>query len=150
MTTKAEIEDFISQRQLAIAGASRDPKKFGSIVYHDLKSKGYQVYAVNPNAETIDGDPSYPNLAALPVPVAGVICLTKPGVTEEIVRQAAAAGIKQVWLQQGSESQAAVDFCRQNGIAVISHECIMMFQPDAAWFHRAHRFVRDVFGGGPK
>jgi predicted CoA-binding protein len=150
MTTKAEIEEFIAIRELAIAGASRDTKKFGYIVYHDLKSKGYLVVGVNPNATEIDGDPCYATLADLPAPVGGVICLTKPAVTEQIVRQAAAAGIRRVWMQQGAETQAAIDFCKQNGMSVIAHECIMMYQPDTAWFHRAHRFVRDVFGGGPK
>jgi predicted CoA-binding protein len=150
MTTKAEIETFIAIRELAIAGASRDSKKFGYIVYRDLKSKGYHVVGINPNAAEIDGDKCFATLADLPTPVGGVICLTKPAVTEQIVRQAAVAGIRRVWMQQGSESAAAIEFCKQNGISVISGECIMMFQPDTAWFHRAHRFVRDILGGGPK
>jgi uncharacterized protein len=150
MATKAQIEDFMAQRQLAVVGVSRDPRKFGSAVYKELKSKGYTVYAINPNTAEVDGDKCYATLADLPGPVGGVICTTRPAVSEQIVHQAAAAGIQRVWLQQGSESKAAVEFCKQNGIEVVYGECIFMFQPNAMWMHRTHRFVRELFGGGPK
>ncbi len=150
MVTKAQIQDFYAQKELAIAGVSHNPQKFGTAVYKELKLKGYKVYGVNPNLGVVDGDKCYASLAELPGPVGGLVCSTKPEVSEQLVRQAAAAGIKRVWLQQGSESKAAVEFCKQNGIDVIYGECIFMFVPHTMWMHGAHKFVKELFGGGPK
>ena len=149
MTTQAAIHDFLEQKVLAVAGVSRDPKKFGSAIYRELKTKGYTVYPINPNAQTIEGDPCYPNLAALPAQVGGVVIVTPPAQSEQLVREAARLGIRRVWLQQGSDSPAALQFCQQNGINVVAGECIFMFSEPAAWFHRAHRWVNTLIGKKP-
>ena len=150
MASKAAIDEFIAQPAVAIAGASRDGKKFGNAVYRDLKSKGYHVFAVNPNAAIIEGDPCYPSLSALPEKVGGVVIITPPAVCEKLVQEAAQAGITRVWLQQGAESPAAVKFCQQNGMSVVTGECILMYQPNAAFFHNFHRFFKELVGGKPK
>ena len=150
MTSKAAIQAFMALKTLAVAGASRNPKKFGYMVYQDLKAKGYTVYPVNPNAEAIDGQPCYPSLDKLPTRPDGVVIVTPPAQTEQLVRQAAQAGIKNIWLQQGSESPAVLQFCQQNGIDTISGECYFMYGPDPAWFHRAHRWVNAMIGMAPK
>ena len=142
MTSKTIVTDFLSQHVLAVVGASRDPKKFGNSIYRELKSKGYKVLPVNPHAETVDGDPCYPNLAALPETPGGIIVVLPPAETEKIVQEASAAKITRVWLQQGAESQEAIRFCQANGIQVISGECILMFAEPAAFYHRIHRFFR--------
>ncbi len=146
MTSKAAVQDFLSQKVLAVVGASRDPKKFGFMVYSDLKAKGYTVYPINPKAETIAGDKCYASLADLPEKPAGVVIVTPATQAEAMVNQAAQAGIPRVWLQQGSETPAAIQFCQQNGIAAISGECIFMYAEPTAWFHRAHRFVNALVG----
>lgn len=150
MTTADAIDDFMSQESLAVVGASRNPKKFGSIVYRDLKSKAYRVFAVNPHAENIDGDPAYPDLEHLPENVGGVVLIVPPAVTEAMVQQAAQAGIRRVWIQPGAESEAAVAFCEQNGISVIEGECIMMFAGPVKFPHSFHRFINRVTGKLPK
>ena len=150
MSSKAAIDDFIAQPVLAVAGASRDGKKFGNLVYRELKSKGYRVLAVNPNATTVEGDPAYPSLGALPEKVGGVVIITPPAVTEKLVQEAAQAGITRVWMQQGAESPAAIQFCQQNGITLVSGECIMMYQPNPAFFHNVHKFFKELVGGKPK
>ncbi len=150
MTTAAEIKDFMSQEALAVVGASRNPKKFGSIVYRDLKAKAYHVFAVNPHAGQIDGDPAYPDLEHLPEEVDGVVLIVPPAVTESMVRQAAQAGIRRVWMQPGAESQAAVAFCQENGISVIEGECIMMFAGPVKFPHSFHRWINRVSGKLPK
>jgi len=150
MSSKAAIDDFIAQPVLAVAGASRDGKKFGNMVYRELKSKGYHVLAVNPNATTVEGDPAYPSLGALPEKVGGVVIITPPAVTEKLVQEAARAGITRVWMQQGAESPAAIQFCQQNGITLVSGECIMMYQPNPAFFHNVHKFFKELGGGKPK
>jgi predicted CoA-binding protein len=150
MVTKAVVEDLIAQRTWAVVGASRDRKKFGNMVYRELKTKGYRLFPVNPNSQEIEGDLCYPSLKVLPEPVDAALIVTPPAQTESIVRDAAEAGIRRVWMQQGAESQAAVQFCQANGITVVHGECIMMFARDAGFGHRAHRWVWGVLGKLPK
>ena len=150
MTTKAAIEEFMAQKTLAVAGVSRNANKFGNMVYKELKKKGYTVYPINPNAESIDGDPCYPSLAALPATPGGLIITTAPAQSEQLVRDAAKAGVSHIWLQQGAESKAALQFCQENGIQYIAGECIFMFNEPVAWFHRAHRVVNTLIGKAPK
>jgi uncharacterized protein len=142
MTTQSSVQDFLSQPVLAVVGASRDPKKFGNSIYRELKAKGHHVLPVNPHAETVDGDPCYPNLAALPEKPGGIIVVVPPAETEKIVREASAAKITRVWLQRGSESPDAIAYCAANGIQVISGECILMFAEPAAFYHKIHKFFR--------
>ena len=150
MTTKASIDKFMSQPVLAVAGVSRDSRKFGNAAYRELKAKGFRVLAINPNAQTIEGDPCYPSLKALPEKVGGLIICTTPAVSEQLVREAAEVGISNVWLQQGAQSPAAIQFCQEHGINVVASECILMYQPNPAFFHGMHKFVKEVFGGKPK
>ena len=149
MTSKASIDDFIAQPMLAVAGASRDQRKFGNMVYRDLKAMGYRVFAVNPNAETVEGDLSYKSLADLPEKVGGVVIVTPPAVTEKLVQEVAAAGICRVWMQRGAESRAAIEFCQEHGITLVHGECIRMYAPGSASFHKFHKFVKELFGGKP-
>jgi predicted CoA-binding protein len=150
MITKAAIDGVLSQEVLAVAGASNNPNKFGHIAYKELKAKGYRVLPVNPNAPTIDSDPCYPSLQALPEKVGGLVVITQPEVTEKLVHEAASLGIKNIWMQQGSESSAAVQFCQENGINVVSGECIMMYQAHPAFPHNLHKFIKFALGGKPR
>ena len=120
------------------------------MVYRELKAKGYRVFAVNPNAETVEGDPSYKSLGALPEKVGGVVIITPPAVTERLVQEASAAGISRVWMQQGAQSPAAIKFCQEHGISLVHGECIMMYEPNPAFFHNFHRFFKELAGGKPK
>jgi predicted CoA-binding protein len=149
MTKKAAIDEFMSQPVLAVAGVSRDPRKFGTAAYKELKAKGIRVLAVNPNAQTIEGDPCYPSLKALPEKVGGLVLCTQPAVSEQMVREAAEVGISRVWLQQGSETKSAIQFCQEHGIDVIYGECILMYQPNPMFVHKFHKFFKEAFGGRP-
>ncbi len=149
MTTRAAIDAFMSQPVLAVVGVSRDPRKFGNAAYKELRAKGFRVLAVNPKAEAIEGDPCYPSLKALPETVGGLVVCTQPAVSEQTVREAAEVGIPRVWLQQGSESKAAIQFCQEHGIDVIYGECILMYQPNTMFLHKFHRFFKEAFGGKP-
>lgn len=150
MTTKAQVSAFFAQKTLAVAGVSRDPKKFGYRVFQDLKEKGYTVYPINPNAESIAGERCYPNLAALPETPAGLVLVTPPAHSEELVRVAAALGIGHIWMQPGAESEAAVRFCHENGLACVVGECVFMYAEPAAWYHRAHRLINRLTGKAPQ
>jgi hypothetical protein len=150
MTTKAAIEGFFSQSVLAVAGVSRDPHKFGSAAYKELKANGYRVLPINPHVQSVEGDVCYPSLKVLPEKVGGLVVITKPAITEQLVREAADLGIRHVWLQQGSESRAAVQFCQDHGVDVVVGECIMMYQAHPAFQHKFHKLLKETFGGKPK
>lgn len=150
MTSQTAVNDFIGQQSFAIVGVSRQPKKFGAYVYKELKKRGYRVFPVNPQAETIEGDRCYPSLDALPEPVGGVLIVVPPNQVEQVVREAAAAGIKRVWMQQGADSPAAVKYCEGSGISEVHGECILMFAGHVDSVHRFHRLVWKILGKLPK
>jgi uncharacterized protein len=149
MTSQQTIDDFLSCKTLAVVGVSGSRRGFGYAVYKDLKTKGYTVFPVNPNAETIDGHPCYPNVSALPERVEGVVLVVPPEVTEKVVREAAIDNIKRVWMQQGAESGKAIALCESSGIAVVHGECIMMFADAKAFPHNVHRWLNKVTGKLP-
>jgi hypothetical protein len=100
--------------------------------------------------ETCDGDRCYPSLTALPERPGAAVIVVPPAQTEAVVRDAAAAGIKQVWMQQGAESPAAIQFCQENGISEVHGECILMFASGRSFPHIAHRWVWGLLGKLPK
>ncbi len=150
MTTKAAVEDFVSQRTLALVGASAGGKKFGNAALSDLRAKGYQVFPVHPTAETIDGQRCYGSLAELPEPVGGLLIVVPPQQTEKVVRDAAEAGITRVWMQQGAESEAAIRYCEEQGLGAVHGECIFMFAEPVTGGHRLHRWVWKLLGKLPR
>ena len=150
MNSKQDIQDFVSQKTIAMAGMSRDPKAMSANMRKELESKGYRILAVNPHATSIGGAPCYPDLASLPEKVGGVLVVTQPTQSEKIVRDAAAQGISRVWIQLGAQSPAAVAACREKGLTAVSGKCIMMFAEPVTSIHSVHRWFSKVFGQLPK
>lgn len=148
MVTKSMIDDFLAQRSLAVVGVSRSGNKFGNTVFRELRDKGYMVYPVNPLAPELEGEPCYASVAKLPE-VTGVVIAVPKSETEKVVREAHAVGIKRVWIQQGSETPAVLQFCEDNNIAAIYNECILMFAEPTQWFHRIHRGINRLTGKLP-
>lgn len=134
----------------------RTQKNAANIIYRKLRSEGYKVFAVNPNATTVEGDISYPNLKAIAEKPDGVVIVTKPEVTNQIVRECAALGIANVWMHNGIDSKVtsvsadAVDFCRKNNIAVIPGACPMMYISHADFGHRFICWMQNLTGSLPK
>jgi predicted CoA-binding protein len=149
VSTRERVTDFLSRRTLALVGLSRGGRKFGNAAYKELTAKGYTVYPVHPEAETIAGARCWPSLAALPGPVDGVVVVVPPAQTAQVVKEVRAAGISQVWLQPGAESPEAIRYCEEQGISVVHRECILMFAEPLGWFHRAHRGLRRLLGRMP-
>jgi len=150
VATRAAVNDFLAQRTIAVVGVSRDRKKFGNVVYRLLREKGYRVLAVNPNMDEINGEPCYPEVNALPDGVDGVITVVPPAQTNQVVAEVAAQGIGRIWMQQGSESETAVQFCESHGISVIAGECILMFAKPVGFPHNLHRWVWGTLGRLPE
>ncbi len=149
MTTMAAIDHFLAEKSLAVVGVSRSAKKFGNLAFRTLSARGYTLYPVNTNAETVEGVQCYPNLRALPERVGGVLIVVPPAETERVVREVAEAGIRQVWMQKGAESEQAISFCRERGISAVHGECILMFARSAGFPHSLHRFGRKIMGRLP-
>lgn len=137
----SSVERFVSQPALALVGVSRSKRKFGNAAFRELGRRGYRVYAVHPLAEQIEGIPCYRRFVDLPEPVGALVVVVPPVQAIDVVRDAAAAGIKQIWLQQGAESPRAVEFCREKGIDVIAGECVLMYAHPGG-IHKVHRWLR--------
>jgi predicted CoA-binding protein len=121
------IEEFLKKSNVfAVVGASRDPRKYGHQVYRDLRTAGYTVYAVNPNADEILGDKCYPSVESLPEMPQVVDLVVPPKVTNQIVKTCKKLGIRKVWMQPGSESETALKFCKENSIEVVYGVCVMV------------------------
>lgn len=122
---QALIKEFMAQPRFAIIGATDDPDKFGYEIFHNLKGRGYEVYPVNPRLGELDGVKCYPKLADIPVKVDVVDFVVPPAVTEKILRECRNLGLDRIWLQPGSESEAAIAFCRENNLKVVHGVCVM-------------------------
>ena len=149
MTSRAAVEGFLAQKDLAVVGVSRSGKKFGNAAYRELKEKGYNLFPIHPEADELEGDKCYPSFQDLPALVGGALIILPPEQTEKVVREAAGAGIKRVWMQQGAESSEALGFCSENGIEAVSGECILMFAEPSKFYHRIHRWVWKLAGKLP-
>jgi len=110
----------------AVIGASADEKKYGYKVLKDLAEAGYKVFPINPKGGRILGLKVFPDLASLPVQIDIAVFTVPPAVTEAVLPQVKERGIKKVWFQPGSESEAGIEFCRKNGIEYIARACIML------------------------
>jgi uncharacterized protein len=150
MTSQAAVAEFLAQPELAIVGVSRSGKKFGNMALRELRAKGYRMFPVHPSAKEIEGERCYRSLAEVPPSVGGVLIVVPPAQTDTVVREAAAAGIRRVWMQQGAESAEAIRFCEAEGVQVVAGECVLMFAEPSAWYHRAHKWVWRVLGKLPK
>jgi hypothetical protein len=151
---RGEIDAFFASPRLAIVGVPRDPKEFGQRLYSDLRSWGYDAVAVSPHLETIGDAPAYKRVQDIPAPVDGALLLTSPVVNEQIARDCAEAGIKRIWFygvsDRSSENEAAISYCREQGISVIPGYCPYMFAPRSPFFHKIHGFVARVTGQCPR
>jgi len=143
---KEAASEFLANKRVAVTGVSRTPKTHGSNnVYRRLRERGYDVFAVNPNADQVEGDRSYPDLKSIPGGVEAVVIGTRPELAERTMQECAELGIEHVWMHRGpgagSVSAVATDYGRQQGITVIDGGCPLMFEPTADFGHRVMRFV---------
>ena len=137
---------FLASKRVAVTGVSRTPKTHGSNnVYRRLRERGYQVFAVNPNTDQVEGDRCYQDLKSIPGGVEAVVIGTRPEIAEDTMRECAELGIKHVWMHRGpgagSVSDAATGYGRAHGITVIDGGCPLMFGSTADFGHKIMRLV---------
>jgi uncharacterized protein len=155
-TLDEKVHDFLAQKRIAVAGVSRDNGSHlaANLIYRRLKTTGHEVFPVNPNMQTFDGDRCYADLRSIPGGVDGVVIVTRPETTERIVRNCGDAGVGRVWMHQSigkgtSVSPKAVEYCRQHDISVIAGACPMMFGDGADFGHTCMRWILRLTGGLP-
>jgi predicted CoA-binding protein len=120
------IKEFMAQKKFAVIGASNNPEKYGNQIFKNLKKRGYEVYPVNPGLEELEGTKCYPSLEKVPVKVDVVDFVVPPGVTETVLEDCPRLGLDRIWLQPGSESDAAIEYCHKNNLKVVHGVCVMM------------------------
>jgi predicted CoA-binding protein len=154
-TVKEAATNFLSCKRVAVTGVSRKPESHGSnVVYKRLRDRGYEVFAVNPNADTVEGDRSFHSVAEIPGGVDAVVIGTAPERAEATVRQCDDLGIKQVWMHRsfggGSVCDGATVYGREHGMTVIDGGCPLMLEPTADLGHKVMRFVLTPTGKVPR
>jgi len=150
MTKIALVQSFLEPKKLAIAGVSRNPKKFGRVVYEHLKKRDFQVFGINPNSDSINGDPCFKTVADLPDEAENLYIVTPKNQTRDVIQAAIDRGIKNIWIQQASETKEAVELAEENNVNLIHKECIFKFAEPVTGPHNFHRFISKVFGAYPK
>jgi uncharacterized protein len=155
LTIKEAAAEFLAKKRIAVTGVSRKADGHGSnVVYQRLRARGYQVFAVNPNADTLEGAPCYHDLKSIPGGVEAVVIGTRPETAEATMHECAELGIKNVWMHRafgpGSVSSSATLWGREHGIRVIDGGCPLMFEPTSDPGHKAIRFVCSLAGHVPR
>jgi predicted CoA-binding protein len=149
MVKAKSIEDFLALDKYAVVGVSKNKRKFGYIVFENMKKKGYDVYPINPKEDEILECTCYPDIKSLPEKVDGIIIVTPPEVTDKIVKEALEAGIENIWIQPQAESKAIMEFAEKNSYNIICKQCMLMHSQPRG-IHKLHKNINKLFGTLPK
>jgi hypothetical protein len=145
---------FLAQHRIAVAGVSRDGDAAANYIFKRLLETGRDAYAINPNAEEVEGQRCYPSLAELPDSVDAVVIATHPDHSIDIARQCKAAGVRHVWfhrsIDRGSFNEEAAELCTAYGATVIPGGCPMMHLHPVDVPHRCMYLVLNKLGTLPK
>jgi predicted CoA-binding protein len=146
------IRRFLKERRFAFVGLSRDAAAFSRGLFRELRARGYDVIPVNPELGAVEGRHCYARLQDISPPVRAALLLTRPAVTEQVVRDAVEAGVTLVWMHRGSGvgavSPAAAAYGRSQGVEVIEGACPYMFLPRSGVVHRVHGFFHRLLALG--
>jgi uncharacterized protein len=152
---KDAASEFLDNHRIAVTGVSRHPNSHGAnVVYKRLRDRGYDVFAVNPNADEVEGDRCYSDLRSIPGGIDAVVIATRPETAESTMRECVDLGVTHVWMHRGpgagSVSEKAADYGRMHGVTVIDGGCPCMFGPTADLGHKAMRVFLTLSGNVPR
>jgi uncharacterized protein len=139
------IDKFLSSKKLAIAGVSRNNKKFGYKVFDHFIKKGYTVYPIHPEASEINGIKCYKSAVDVPIEIRNLFVVTPKYATDKLMEAVVSRGFNMVWFQQKSETPLSIELAQNKGMEVISQSCIFLFL-DPTGGHAFHRFFMKLFG----
>jgi predicted CoA-binding protein len=120
------IKEFMAQKKFAVVGATDNAEKYGNQILHNLRDRGYEVYPVNPRLQVIEGGKCYASLSEIPEKVDVVDFVVPPATAVTILKECLELGLDRIWLQPGSESEAAIRFCEENNLKVVHDVCVML------------------------
>jgi len=140
------IQSFIGNKKVAVVGASRQGNKFGNMAAKELSQRGYEIFYVHPEAEELDGQPTYPNLEAVKDQTQSVWVNVPPERGESVLREAAAAGMTKIWLQQGADSPQLLQIGEELGLELVAGKCILMYAEPVRSFHKVHQVIWKLIG----
>ncbi|NCA71274.1 MAG: CoA-binding protein [Sphingobacteriia bacterium] len=138
-------ETFFMLNRFAVVGRS-SAKPFPILTYRGLKRLGKTVHAVDPSTDVIDGDIAYPDLAALPGPVEGLIIEGPKDETRDWVEAAARSGLRDVWIHMGLDTPGARLAAEQAGIDLRTGSCAVMYLKPGFGVHGIHRLIMKLTG----
>jgi hypothetical protein len=155
ISTKEAAAQFLAHHRIAVTGVSREPQSHGAnVVYKRLRDRGYEVFAVNPKADEVEGDRCYHSLSEIPDGVEAVVIATAPEHAGSTVRECDDLGIKDVWMHRafggGSVCDQATVYGRDHGMTVIDGGCPLMFEPTADFGHKVMKVILTRTGKVPK
>jgi predicted CoA-binding protein len=155
ISVKQAASQFLATKRIAVTGVSRKLEGHGAnVVCQRLRDRGYTVFAINPNADQVEGDPSYHDLKSVPGGVEAVVIGTRPEIAADTMRECVELGVYRVWMHRlygtGSVSDAATQYGRENGITVIDGGCPLMFDPTADAGHKVLRLFSKATGKVPR
>lgn len=143
-TMPQSISRFLEGRRIAVAGVSRGGNQPANAIFRKLRDTGHEVIPINPKAEEVEGTKCYPDLDAIPGTIDGVMIVTHPDVSADVVLQAARRGVQQIWFHRsfgdGSVSADALRECERLGIQPIVGACPMMYCKPVDPFHFCFRW----------
>jgi predicted CoA-binding protein len=146
METRKVIDLFLSDKKLAIAGVSHNPKKFGHILFKTAKEKGFSAIPINKKGGNIDGTQCLESVDAIAGDIRNLLIVTNKKDTAEIVSQAIAKGIPNIWIQNGCESADAIKIAQDNHVNLVSKQCFFMYASPTG-IHKFHTTISKWFGG---
>jgi len=117
--------DAKTYKQIAVVGVSDDADKYGHKIFRDLLRAGYTVAGVNPKGGFVLGRNIYRSLEEIATKPDLVITVVPPAVTEKVVEECNRLGIKNLWLQPGSDSPRALEKAKEYEMNVIT-ACFMV------------------------
>jgi predicted CoA-binding protein len=144
MNPRETIDLFLNSKKIAIAGVSHNPKKFGYAAYKTARDKGFDVIPVNKKGGNVDGIEMLKSVSELD-PSLNLLIVTNKQDTKKVLEDAIGRGIKNIWIQNGCESEEALKFAAQQDIQLVSKKCFLMYSSPSG-IHKFHQTITRWLG----
>jgi predicted CoA-binding protein len=145
-TAGSDPAHFLTARRYALAGASRGGRKFGNTLLREMRRRGLAVFPLHPEALELDGMPCHPGLDQLPEPAEALVVCVPPARALGLLREAAAAGVRRVWMQPGSSSRETAALAAELGLECVTDRCLLMHLEPVRGLHAIHRWLARRWG----
>jgi acetyl coenzyme A synthetase (ADP forming)-like protein len=135
------LKSFFNPQSVAIVGASRQKGKVGYEILTNMVAAGYKgkIFPINPNTDSIEGLPCYPDLASIGQVPELVIIIVPAKIVPSVLQQCArvkvesvviiTAGFKEVGREGKQLEDQVVQIAKQAGIRIIGPNCLGVIAP---------------------